>query len=277
MDFVLFLQATQNCDGVFDRRLAYQHRLETTLKSSILFDVLAVFVERGGTDSMKLATGQSRLQHIARIHGAVARGASTYDGVQLVDEQDDLPVGLLHFAQHSLQAVFEFTTILSTGKHGGKIERNKLTIFQAGRNVARNNSLGQTFDNCRLAYAGLTNKHRVVLRTTGKNLNRTTNLLGATDYWVKLAVACLLGKVLAILLQHLELGFRLRVSYAGIAAKILISRLDCFTCNTGIIQDATRLPLVLGKSNEQMLGGDVVVVQLSSDFLGIVHQGIEFP
>ena len=83
--------------------------------------------------------------------------------------------------------------------------------------------------------------------------------------------------ILAILLQHLELSFRLRIGYASVAAEILISCLDCFTCNTSIVQDAAHLPFVFRKGNKQMLGGDIVVVQLSSDFLGVVHQGIEFP
>ena len=277
MDLILFLQATQNRNGVFDCWLAHQHRLETTLKRSILFDVLAVFVERSSTDSMKLATSQSRLQHIARVHGAIARGAGAHNGVQLIDEQDNLPVGLLHFAKDSLQTVFELTTILSASEHRRKVKRNKLTVFQAGGNVTRNDALGQAFNDCRFAHARLANKHRVVLRTTGKNLNGTTNFLGTTDYRIEFAITCLLSKVLAILLQHLELSFRLRIGYASVAAEILISRLDCFTCNTSIVQDAARLPFVFRKGNEQMLGGDVVVVQLSGDFLGVVHQGIEFP
>ena len=226
---------------------------------------------------MKLTTSQSRLQHIARVHGAIARGASAHNGVQLIDEQDNLPVGLLHFAKNSLQAVFEFTTILSASEHRRKVKRNKLTIFQTGGNVARNDALGQAFNDCRFAHARLANKHRVVLRTTGKNLNGTTNFLGTTDYRIEFAITCLLSKVLAILLQHLELSFRLRIGYASVTAEILISRLDCFTCNTSIVQDAARLPFVFRKGNKQMLGGDVVVVQLSSDFLGVVHQGIEFP
>ena len=68
VDFVLFLQATQNGDGVFHGRLAHEHRLETTLKCGIFLDVFAVLVERGRTDGMQLTTCERRLEHIARIH-----------------------------------------------------------------------------------------------------------------------------------------------------------------------------------------------------------------
>ena len=65
------------------------HRLETALQRGILFDVLAVLVERGGADGMQLAACQGGLEHVARVHGAIARGTGAHDGVQLVDEQDD--------------------------------------------------------------------------------------------------------------------------------------------------------------------------------------------
>ena len=129
MDLVLFLQATQDSNGIFHTRLTYHDRLETTFQSSILFDVLAVFIQRGGTDSMQFATSQGRLEHVACIHGAIARRTSTYDGVQLIDEQDDLTIGLLHFAQYCLQTVFEFTTVFSTCQHCWQIQGNKFTVL----------------------------------------------------------------------------------------------------------------------------------------------------
>ena len=51
MDFIAFLQATQDGDRVFYRRLVDHDRLETTFQSGILFDVLLVFVQRRGADA----------------------------------------------------------------------------------------------------------------------------------------------------------------------------------------------------------------------------------
>lgn len=54
-----------------------------------LFDVLAVFVQRGGADAMQLTARQRRLEHVAGIHRAVGLAGADH-GVQLIDEQDDL-------------------------------------------------------------------------------------------------------------------------------------------------------------------------------------------
>jgi hypothetical protein len=56
--------------------------------------VLAVLVERGGADAAQLAAGEHGLEHVAGVHRALG-GAGADDGVQLVDEQDDLALGAL--------------------------------------------------------------------------------------------------------------------------------------------------------------------------------------
>ncbi len=87
---VAVLEAAQDADGVLDRRLADEHLLEAALQRGVLLDVLAVLVERGGADQPQLAAGQHRLDHVARVHRRLAGGAGADDGVQLVDERDDL-------------------------------------------------------------------------------------------------------------------------------------------------------------------------------------------
>ena len=54
----------------------------------ILFDVLAVFVQCGGTDAVQLAPGQHGLEQVAGIHGALGL-AGAHNGVQLINKQDD--------------------------------------------------------------------------------------------------------------------------------------------------------------------------------------------
>ena len=89
--FVALLQAAQDGDGVFDRGLIHHHGLEAAFEGGILFDVLAVFVERGGADAVQFAAREHGLQQIAGIHGAFGL-AGADDGVQFVDEEDDLAV-----------------------------------------------------------------------------------------------------------------------------------------------------------------------------------------
>ena len=72
------------------RRLADEDLLEAALERGVLLDPLAVLVERGRADHPQLAAGQHRLEHVAGVHRGVAAGAGADDGVQLVDEGDDL-------------------------------------------------------------------------------------------------------------------------------------------------------------------------------------------
>ena len=74
----------------------HHDRLEAPLQRGILLDILPVLVQSGGTDAVQLTPGQHGLEQIARVHGAF-RLTCPYDGVQLIDEEDDTPLGLFHF------------------------------------------------------------------------------------------------------------------------------------------------------------------------------------
>ena len=72
--------------------------------------MLAVFIERGSADDLDLAARQGRLQDGSRIHRTFSC-TRTDNGVELVDEQDDI-VCLLDFLDALLQALLEFAAIL---------------------------------------------------------------------------------------------------------------------------------------------------------------------
>ena len=270
VDLVLLLQAAQNGDGVLHRRLAHKHRLEAALQGGVLLDVLAVLIERGGTDGAQLAASQSRLQHVARVQGRVAASAGTHDGVQLVDEQDDVAVGFLHLTQHVLQTILELAAILRAGHHRTQIERDDLAILQRRGNITSYDALGQTLDDSGFAGAGLANEHRVVLRTTRQHLNGTADLLVTADNRIELALAGLLGEVLAVLFQRFELGLVGLRGHAGVAAQALVGRLDVLAGDARRGEDATRGTLVLGQGNEQVLARRVAVTELLSDLHRVI-------
>src|ERR671932_106910 len=83
----------------------------------VLLDVLAVLVERGGADAVQLAARQRRLQQVGGVHRAL-RLAGADQGVHLVDEEDDLALGLGHLGQHALQTLLELAAVLRAGDHG---------------------------------------------------------------------------------------------------------------------------------------------------------------
>ena len=266
---VLLLKATQNRDGVLNSRLGDKHGLETTCKSSVLLDVLAVFVQRSGTNCAKLATSKCWLQDIASIHGALG-SASAYDGVELVDEEDNLAVRLGHLFYHALQAVLKLAAVLCACYQGGHIKLNKLFVAQGTWNVARNNALCQAFYDCGLTNTRLADKNRVVLGTAAQNLNGTANLFDTTNNWIKLSLASKVGHVATVLLQGLKLRLCILRGYALIATKLVVDLFHALSSNAGVAKNPTCISVVVCQRSEQMLGGNVGISQLSGKFLGLI-------
>ena len=105
--FIAFLQTTQNGDGILHSGLIHHDRLEPTFQSGILFDVLTVLVEGGGADAVQFTTGQHGLEEVACVHGALGL-AGAHNGVQLIDEENDLAFTLLDFLEHCLESFLKF-------------------------------------------------------------------------------------------------------------------------------------------------------------------------
>jgi len=68
MDFVFFLEATQDGNCVFERRFRDENRLKPAGKRRVRFNMLAVFVQGGRADAMQLTARERRLQHVRGIH-----------------------------------------------------------------------------------------------------------------------------------------------------------------------------------------------------------------
>ena len=83
--------------------------------------MLAILVQGGGADTVEFAARQRGLQHVGRI-GSSFGGAGSNDGVEFVDEEDDLSLGLVDFAQNGLQAIFEFAAVLGAGDQSPDVE-----------------------------------------------------------------------------------------------------------------------------------------------------------
>jgi len=64
VDFVAFLESAKDGDGVLDTRLTDRDWLEAALEGGILFNVFAIFVERGGSDGVEFAAGELGFQEI---------------------------------------------------------------------------------------------------------------------------------------------------------------------------------------------------------------------
>ena len=178
------------------------HRLEAPLERRVLLDVLAVLVERRRADGVQLAAREHRLEHVRRVHRAFGR-AGADDGVQLVDEQDDLPCGVGDFLEHRLQPLLELAAVLRAGDQRAHVERDDPLVLQPFGHVLADDALRQPFDDGGLADAGLADEHRVVLGAARQHLDDAADLLVAADDRIELALARELGEVAAVALERL--------------------------------------------------------------------------
>ena len=202
---VALAQAAQDVDGVFDVGLANVDDLEAALERGVLLDILAVLVERGCADAAQTSASEGGLEHVACVHGAFGRARSD-QGVQFVDEEDDLAVGVFDLLQEGLEAVFKLAAIFGSGDHAGEVEGDDALVFEDLGDVAMNNAAGETFDDGGLADTGFADEDGVVFGAAGEDLDDAANLLVAADDGVELALTREVGEVFAVFLQGLKLG-----------------------------------------------------------------------
>ena len=81
--------------------------------------------------SRRLTTGEHRLDHVACVHRGFTGGSGADDGVQLVDEGDDLSGTVLDVVEDSLEAFLEFTAELGTGDHGTRGPGTRRSCLEA--------------------------------------------------------------------------------------------------------------------------------------------------
>ena len=286
---VAVAQALQDVDGQRHRRLLHLHRLEAPLQGGVLLEVLAVLVQGGGADGLQLAAGQHGLEDRGGVDGALG-GAGAHQGVQLVDEQDDVAAGA-DLLQHLLQALLEVAPVPAAGHQGPQVEGVELLAGQGVGHVVGHDALGQSLDDGRLAHAGLADQDRVVLGAARQDLHDALDLLGPADDRVELPVARQLGEVAAELVEHRRprRGVRRRGAGAGphrLLALVARHQLDDLLAHAPQVgaeadQHLGRHALALAHQAEQhVLGADVAVPELQrlaqgqlEDLLGTGGEG----
>ena len=259
---VALLQPPQDGDGVLHAGLADVDLLEAALQRRVLLHVLAELVERGGADHAQLAPGQHRLEHVAGVHGALGR-AGTDDGVHLVDEGDDLPVGVGDLLEDGLEPLLELAPVLGPGHHGREVEGDEPLVLQAFGDVALDDAPGQALDDGRLAHAGLADEDGVVLRPPGQHLDHPPDLLVAADDRVELPGPGGLGQVTAVALQRLVLLLGVLAGDPVAAPHLLQGAEELLPADADAV----------GEGQQEVLGREVLVVQLGPGGVGRLHDG----
>src|SRR5262249_4600961 len=128
-----------------------------------------------------------RLQQVGGVYGPL-RSARADQRVQLVDEADDLAVGVDDLLDHGLEPVLELAAELGAGDHRAEVDGHQPLVAELFGNVAADDALGKTLDNSGLADAGLADQHRVVFGPAAQDLHHAPDLLLAADHRVELAL-----------------------------------------------------------------------------------------
>jgi hypothetical protein len=240
--------------------------------------VLAVLDERRGADAVQLAAGEHRLEHVARVHGPFGRARADHR-VQLVDEEQDPPLGGPDLREHGLEALLELPAVLGAGHQGAHVEREHDAVAQSLGHVAADDPLRQALDDGRLADAGLADQHRVALGLAREDLDHPADLLVPPDHRVEPLGARLLDQVAAVLLERLvrRLGRRARDPLG--AAHLRQGLQQSLRGHAGLAQDpAGGLREALVEHRErQVLDGDVLVLEALRLLEGPVEQRVQAP
>ena len=274
MFLVSVLEPTQDVDTLLDTRRIDGDGLETPLQGTVLLDILAVFIQRRGADTLNLAAGQCRFEHIGRIYGSLGR-ASTHQGVQFIDENDD--VFRLHNLLHDrLHARLELSAILRAGYQCPEIQRHHAAVEQQLGHFAIDDTLGQPLHDRSLAYPRLANEHRVILRAPAEDLHHPLDLVLAPYDRIKFAVLAQLGEVTAEFIQGrgLALFFRFRCGFLQ-EVQDFLTRLD--QANAKIVQHlGANAFLFLEQAEKQVLRTNVVVTHKAGLFHTVLQHFLGF-
>jgi hypothetical protein len=269
VQLVALLQTAQDRDGVLDVGWIDQDRLEAALERAVLLDMLAVLVERGGADAVELAPRQQRLEQVARVHRTLG-GAGAHDGVQLVDEEQHLPLALLHLVQDGLQALLELAPVLGARDQRAHVQRDQAPILEPLRHVAAHDALRQPLDDGGLPDPRVADQDGVVLGLARKDPDAAADLVVASDHRIELAVARRRDQVAAVLLERLVGLLGIRARHALRPPHVGERLQEPVAGHVEVGQQASRGGgrILLEKGQDEVLDRDVLVPQALGLLLG---------
>ena len=236
MVLVFLFQTTQNGNSAFLVRLINHHHLESAFECLVLFEILLVFVESGGTDTTQFATGKGWFENVGSVHCATAL-TSAHKCVNLIDEQDDFAIRRGDFVDYGFQSLFKFALIFSTCNQSTHVQRVNLFLTKILRHIASYDTLCKTFHNGGLTRTRLTYQYRVVLGSTAQDLKHTADFVVTADNRVEFALLCAFAKVDSIFLQSVVLLFCALSSGFSALTQFVDGHLQVIFCSASVFQD----------------------------------------
>ena len=182
-----------------DRRLAHLNWLETALECGVLLDVLAIFVQGRRADGLQFTARQFGFEDRRGVDRTLG-GARTHQGMQLIDEQNDVAAGV-DLLEHLLEAFLEVTAVPAAGHERTQVKGVELLVLEGLGDLTVDDGLSQAFNHRCLAHSGLTDQYRVVLGAPTQDLHDPLDFLLTTDDRVELALHGGGGEVAAELVE----------------------------------------------------------------------------
>ena len=90
---------------------------------------------------MQLPSRKRGLEEIRRVNRTLSCSRSN-ERMELVNEEDELPVRALDLSQDRFESILEFTAIFRTCNECSKVQRDEFFIFEVIGNITRSDSLG---------------------------------------------------------------------------------------------------------------------------------------
>ncbi len=193
-ELVLLGNPPQNRNGILGRRLVNVNGLKAARQRRVFLDVLLVLFERGSANNPYLTPREGRFEHVTRVKRAIGL-ASTNNGMQLINKENNTAFSRLDFFHHGLEALFKLTTKFGARYEQAEVERENLFLLDAFRYLPLDNGLGEPFGNRCLPYTRFANQDRVVLGTARENLDDALHFNIATNYGVEFVLLRQLGEV----------------------------------------------------------------------------------
>ena len=162
VQFVLFLDPAQDADRVFDRGFLDHDRLEPTGQRRVFFNILAVFIQRGRTDTVQFPPRQRRFDQVRGIHRTIGF-TRAHQRVHLINKQDDFARSGLDLFQNGFQPLLELAPIFRASNQRAHVQRQQFFIAQGFRHITVDNAQGHALGNRGFTHAGFPDQNRVVL------------------------------------------------------------------------------------------------------------------
>ena len=195
--------------------------------------------------------------------------------MQLIDEQDDLALGLLHLVQHGFQPFLKFAPVLGARDQRAHIQRENGLVLQLFGDVLLHDSLGKPLGNGGFANAGFADENGVVLRLPGQNADNVPDFLIPADHRIHLLLSCPLDQIGAVLFQRVVGSLRVVGGDTLIASDFLQSLQNTLLCNLiGLEQLLHAAPGGFQQPQEQMLHGHIFILHGLRLLLRRIERGL---